>query len=546
MNLPQNLKISKKKAIVGGAILLSGVLTLCAFTGVGGNSSSEGETVYRESTVERGDITVGVTETTSASLKTHSLYFEVNAEIDEVFVKAGQTVKTGEQIISVSQESINEELNDIKVEYEEAVLKLSEATLAKQEGELTAKSKYNNTINDSTNADDTYEITVEKLENSVAKLEEQQTELEEELEHLAHIKEYVKTYDDSYNSYSSAKTAYEDAKKSVSSIESQITAIKLESGEYYYYTDEYLELESDLDTAKTLYSRNKSFYEIEKSRFEKNFDEEYPDEESIEKATKEKTQSLQEVQVSIKEAKLSLDGDEAALTKEESIEKGELAETTYNLQMQSLSNNVKSKQIAVDTLQEQIDKYNGYLENRVLTSPCDGVVLSVSYDVGDSIQSGVAVVTISDSNNVYASLTVTQDDITSITLGQSSSVTMDAFEEIEFEGIVDSITTTPARSSSGTPSYTVTVKLQGDTAKIYEGMSGSATLITRQQKDVLYITSRTIYDKDGENYVKVKNEDGTIEEVKVITGFSDGRNVEITDGLTEGQTVLTESQVRAE
>lgn len=43
--------------------------------------------------------------------------------------------------------------------------------------------------------------------------------------------------------------------------------------------------------------------------------------------------------------------------------------------------------------------------------------------------------------------------------------------------------------------------------------------------------------------MKVMDEDGTVTEVDVETGFSNGTDVEIVSGLTEGQTVLIESQV---
>ena len=46
--------------------------------------------------------------------------------------------------------------------------------------------------------------------------------------------------------------------------------------------------------------------------------------------------------------------------------------------------------------------------------------------------------------------------------------------------------------------------------------------------------------------MKVKDSDGTIEKKEVTTGFYDGVNVEITEGLSEGETVLIESQVTGE
>ena len=38
--------------------------------------------------------------------------------------------------------------------------------------------------------------------------------------------------------------------------------------------------------------------------------------------------------------------------------------------------------------------------------------------------------------------------------------------------------------------------------------------------------------------VKIKREDGTIEDVEITTGFSDGRVSEIKNGLSEGDIVV--------
>lgn len=545
MQLKESLLKHKKGAVAALAAATAGVLVLCAFTSAGGSGESAAETgaVYRESTVERGDITVGVTETATATLKTHALSFEVGAELEEIFVKAGQAVKEGDPIASISTASMLEEIDSLRADYQEAALKLSEAQLSRQEGELTAKSKYNSTLSDADSADSTYEIAVEKLEATVAEAEREIAELEEKQEELARLLKNIDAYDSHYDSYSTAKQTYENAKSKVTSLESDIDTYKWENGEYYREQDDYQDLLNDLEYAKTLYNRAEAYFKMAEESFQESFDEQYPDEESIVDAQEETQRSLEEKQLALKEARYALETNDAERSREETVEKASLADTTYSMELQSLANSVASKQLALDNIQTQIDKYAAYLEKTLIAAPCDGIVTAVSFDAGDEVQAGTTVATVSDSGNVFVYISVSQDDITSVTLGQSASVEMDAFEALAFAGTVDSITTTPVRSASGSASYNVTIRLEGDTAQVYEGMTGSATLITRQQKDVLYVTNRTIFEKDGQSYVKVKSEDGAVEEVPVTTGFSDGRNVEITEGLAEGQTVLIESQV---
>lgn len=98
-------------------------------------------------------------------------------------------------------------------------------------------------------------------------------------------------------------------------------------------------------------------------------------------------------------------------------------------------------------------------------------------------------------------------------------------------------------SSSGEVYYTITVTVQGDVSGLYEGMTGDVTCVTKETKEVTYVSNRAIFRDGTRSYVKVRDENGNIVEKDVTTGFSDGVNVEITEGLSQGDTVLIESKV---
>jgi HlyD family secretion protein len=91
--------------------------------------------------------------------------------------------------------------------------------------------------------------------------------------------------------------------------------------------------------------------------------------------------------------------------------------------------------------------------------------------------------------------------------------------------------------------YEVEITMNGDTGKVYSGMTGEVTFVEKQVTDVLYISNRAVHQDGTRSWVKVMQEDGSIEEVTIETGFSNGSIVEVTSGLSEGQTVLLESQV---
>ncbi len=71
-------------------------------------------------------------------------------------------------------------------------------------------------------------------------------------------------------------------------------------------------------------------------------------------------------------------------------------------------------------------------------------------------------------------------------------------------------------------------------------MTGDLTFITKETEEVTYVSNRAIFREGTRSYVKMYDESGNIVEKEVTTGFSDGENVEIISGLSEGDVVLIE------
>jgi len=74
-------------------------------------------------------------------------------------------------------------------------------------------------------------------------------------------------------------------------------------------------------------------------------------------------------------------------------------------------------------------------------------------------------------------------------------------------------------------------------------MSADVTFVTKEVKDVLYISNKAVETEGTKSYVTKKNSDASTTKTQVKTGFSDGHNVQIESGLSEGDTVLIESRV---
>lgn len=145
--------------------------------------------------------------------------------------------------------------------------------------------------------------------------------------------------------------------------------------------------------------------------------------------------------------------------------------------------------------------------------------------------------TIAPSDSMVLSVSVDELDINSVACGQNAVITMDAFENKEFSGTINNVGTT-ATTSGGSSKYTVDIILNKEDGML-QGMSASAIININEANDVILIPSDAISERGGASFVYTgKTDEGQLtDEIQIKTGLSDGTNVEVTEGLSEGDTV---------
>ena len=150
----------------------------------------------------------------------------------------------------------------------------------------------------------------------------------------------------------------------------------------------------------------------------------------------------------------------------------------------------------------------------------------------------ITVLTLSPEDTMTVSVTVDELDILSIQLGQAATVTVDALEGELVTGIVTGIDTT-GTSAGGVTKYTVEVTVD-KTEQMLSNMSASVEIVIKQTEDCLTIPEAALQQNGASTYVYTSydRESGALGgETEVTTGVSDGTNVEITGGLSQGDTV---------
>ena len=218
------------------------------------------------------------------------------------------------------------------------------------------------------------------------------------------------------------------------------------------------------------------------------------------------------------------------------------AQETYDIVIGYLEADASEQEETYAETVEKWEEYSSHVDGTSIRAQYSGVITDISLEEGDSIYTGTVLVTLYDMGEVSMTVTVDEDDMTDISLGSEAVINLTAYPDTTFSATVTEIADAEA-DSSGNVTYDVTVTLSGDVSGLFQGMTGDITFVTEKTEEVLYVSRRAILTEGDNTYVKVRGEDGKIRKQQVQTGFTDGTNTEITEGLSEGDTVLIESRV---
>lgn len=249
------------------------------------------------------------------------------------------------------------------------------------------------------------------------------------------------------------------------------------------------------------------------------------------------------IEAELNTANLSLNSLNDDRNKEVSLES---KEASTNTEINSLSNSsldeaISNAQKEVDKINNEISKVNKLKENSTLYAEADGVVLALNYAEGSTTSMDNPVIAIGESNKILAEVNVSQNDITKIEEGQDVYVSVSAFQDEKLKGKVKYVNLKP-NSQNNSTNYSVTVEIEENDFNILHGMTVTTQFIVKEVKDVLMLSNKAITLKDGKQVVNLRQKDGTLKELEITTGFSDGKNSEIKSGLSEGDTVVVGGQ----
>ena len=212
-----------------------------------------------------------------------------------------------------------------------------------------------------------------------------------------------------------------------------------------------------------------------------------------------------------------------------------------------------------DTALSSLAESQSNMSEMTIVAPMSGVVVGQPQTAGTMAVQGTSnptvIMRIADMSSKQILAKVDETDIGSVKVGQEATFTVDSFNGKTFTARVSKISQTDtsnswnintssssSSSSSSTASviyYYVTLDVDDPDNMLLPAMTARVEINTAEKNDALVVPLSTLKTDTHGSYVIVKNDDGTQENRYVSTGIYSDEYVEILEGLSEGEQVVS-------
>lgn len=181
-----------------------------------------------------------------------------------------------------------------------------------------------------------------------------------------------------------------------------------------------------------------------------------------------------------------------------------------------------------------------------ILAPVSGTIISKNVTVGEivagplgggSLTVPTAIAEIADLNDLEVRVDVDEVDIGKVKVGQEAIISVDAYPDKVFKGVVKEIATmTSSRREVGI-TYRVKAHIENPEKILKLGMTANVDFIMRSRKQVLTVPKNAILAQEGRNFVFTVS-DNIVDKKEIITGIEGEEFFEIASGLQPGEMVV--------
>ena len=231
---------------------------------------------------------------------------------------------------------------------------------------------------------------------------------------------------------------------------------------------------------------------------------------------------------------------------------------------QQLRQAKEEKAAAIDALQvvrDGVSQSNAKASSTLIRSTISGVILDIPVKVGNSVilsntfNDGTTIASVANMNDLIFRGNIDETEVGQLVSGMPMKITIGALQDLKFDASLEYISP-KAVESNGANQFEIkaAVNLAGisgtssTSGSLRSGYSANAEIVLASAEKVLSVPESAIEFSGDSTFVYVVKGEGkqkTYERKQVVTGLSDGVNIEIKKGITQ-KDIVRGPQVVAE
>jgi HlyD family secretion protein len=229
---------------------------------------------------------------------------------------------------------------------------------------------------------------------------------------------------------------------------------------------------------------------------------------------------------------------EEKLISAEEYEKSEVSVKQAREELQTAKDNL-------EIVKEGITQNSASFSSTLIRSTIDGLILDVPIKEGNSVimsntfNDGTTIATVADMNDLIFRGNIDETEVGRLHEGMPVKITLGALQDMEFQAELEYISPKGVEEN-GANQFEIKAAIRvPDSVTVRSGYSANAEIVLQRVQDVLTIPESCV-EFSGDTtfvYVLTQNEPQLFNRQQVSIGMSDGINIEIKDGLAEGQKV---------
>lgn len=252
------------------------------------------------------------------------------------------------------------------------------------------------------------------------------------------------------------------------------------------------------------------------------------------------------------------------------------------MELSTAKADVQVKEASIKEVETNLNSAKIDLKNSIITSPIDGVVLTRSIDAGQTVAASFSTpelfVIAENLEKMKLIVNVSEADVGKVKENQKVKFTVDTFPDDTFTSTIYRVNKGATESDDSIVSYETTIYVDNKDLKLRSGMSATADIETDSAQNVMLIPVSALFfqplslsltdaekrpamlrgppshrakaTKEVQTDISSKNAtiyvlvNGLPEARHIVTGVSDGKNIQVISGLSETDEVITSMKRR--